>query len=285
MSGKLFLDAGADFFVPDGAAMDEALRRTTHLGIGAHQDDLEILGYSGIAECYQRPDRWFGGVVVTDGAGSARAGAYAGFSDEAMKEVRREEQRKAAHVGGYSILIQLNHPSALVKDSGRSEVVEELTTILRETRPVTVYLHNPADKHDTHVAVLVRCLQAMRNLPQDLRPQKVYGCEVWRSLDWLLDADKQALDASLYPNMAAALVNIFDSQISGGKRYDLATLGRRLANATFFESHALDGKNALIWAMDLTPLVEKPELSIADFTLDFLRRFQDDVEQRLKKFV
>ena len=29
---------------------------------------------------------------------------------------------------------------------------------------------------------------------------------------------------------------MFDSQITGGKRYDLAVLGRRVANATFFDA-------------------------------------------------
>jgi hypothetical protein len=57
----------------------------------------------------------------------------------------------------------------------------------------------------------------------------VLGCEVWRDLDWLLDSDKVALDSSAKPELAAALLKVFDSQISGGKRYDLATLGRRAA--------------------------------------------------------
>jgi len=30
----------ADIFVPDGTPVEAALARTTHLGIGAHQDDL-----------------------------------------------------------------------------------------------------------------------------------------------------------------------------------------------------------------------------------------------------
>ena len=45
---------------------------TTHLGVGAHQDDLEFMALHGILECYQRPDRWFSGIMVTDGRGSSR---------------------------------------------------------------------------------------------------------------------------------------------------------------------------------------------------------------------
>ena len=48
------------------------------------------------------------------------------------------------------------------------------------------------------------------------------------------------MDVSGRDNLAAAMNGVFDSQIAGGKRYDLATIGRRAANATFFESHATD---------------------------------------------
>ena len=33
----------ADIFVPDAKPIDEATARTTHLAIGAHQDDLEFM--------------------------------------------------------------------------------------------------------------------------------------------------------------------------------------------------------------------------------------------------
>ena len=49
-----FHNAGADFFVPDGADADAALARTTHLCISAHQDDIEIMAYHGVAECFGR---------------------------------------------------------------------------------------------------------------------------------------------------------------------------------------------------------------------------------------
>lgn len=279
-----FSQPGADIYIPDNATPQAALRRTTHLCIAAHQDDIEIFAYPGIAACYQKPDLWFTGVVVTDGAGSSRAGAYADYTDAQMKAVRREEQRKAAHLGGYSVQIQLDHPSSAAKDKAGTAVVSDLVAILKEMQPEVVYLHNPADKHDTHVAVLARCITALRSLSVEKRPKKVYGCEVWRSLDWLMDADKQVLDAGAQPNMAAALVALFDSQVSGGKRYDLATLGRRLANATFFESHASDKSTSLVWAMDLSPLMLDDRLSLAQHTLEYLKRFQEDVARRIDKF-
>ena len=111
-----FSHPAADIYVPDASlAPDAALARTTHLCVAAHQDDIEIMAYHGIAECFGRTDRWFSGVVVTNGAGSPRAGVYAHFTDAQMQDVRRAEQRKAALVGDYSIQLQLAHPSSAVK--------------------------------------------------------------------------------------------------------------------------------------------------------------------------
>ncbi len=41
----------------------------------------------------------------------------------------------------------------------------------------------------------------------------------------LPDEDKVAFDLSAQENLQMALLGVFDSQISGGKRYDLATMG------------------------------------------------------------
>jgi hypothetical protein len=131
----------------------------------------------------------------------------------------------------------------------------------------------------------LRALAALRALPKEDRPSKVYGCEVWRDLDWLMDEDKQMLPASARTNIAAALVGVFDSQVTGGKRYDLATAGRRLANATYYAPHGTDQESAVNWGMDLTPLVEDPSLDIAGYVLSFVDRFRSDVEKRLKAFV
>ncbi len=276
---------GADVYVPDGVSEEEALARTTHLCVGAHQDDIEIMAYQGIAQCYQKKDLWFTGVTVTNGSGSPRAGIYGDFSDEEMMAVRREEQRKAAFVGGYSIQYQLGYPSSAVKTPPAGEVVEDLFRIFQAARPATVYLHNPADKHLTHVACLARALEALRRLPGEDRPAKVLGVEIWRDLDWLPDDEKVTLDVSARQNLAAALLGIFDSQVAGGKRYDLAAQGRRLANATFFASHDVDETEALTFALDLTPLVKDPELSLVDFTLAAVDRFKAQVESVLRKLL
>jgi len=279
-----FSSAAADVFVPDGRPVAAALARTTHLCLAAHQDDIEIMAYHGIAECHGRRDRWFTGVVLTDGSGSPRAGKFANYSDEQMKAVRRAEQRRAARIGGYSAVIQLAHPSTVVKSGNSAAVRGDLAALLAACSAKIVYLHNPADKHDTHVAVSLRCLEALRALPAAKRPKQVLGCEVWRNLDWLVDRDKVLLDDSAHPALAAKLIGVFQSQIAGGKRYDRAIAGRRLANATFHTSHATDEASAVTWAMDLTPLVRDPKLSVEKHTLAHLDRLRTDVAARLKKF-
>jgi len=276
-----FHQPNADLFVPDHAAAEQALGRTTHLCIAAHQDDIEIMAYHGIAECFGRRDRGFTGVVVTNGAGSPRSGIYGDYTDDEMQKVRVIEQRKAAYVGEYACQIQLAFPSSSVKNPKETAVVEDLKQILLATRPEIVYLHNLADKHDTHIGVAMRSIAALRAVRGEVRPKKVYGCEVWRDLDWMIDEDKQALPVSSRPNVAASLVGVFDSQVSGGKRYDLATAGRRVAHATYFASHGTDQESAISFAMDLTPLVDDPALSVAEYVLGFVDRLRADVSRRI----
>ncbi|HEY9249906.1 MAG TPA: PIG-L family deacetylase [Rariglobus sp.] len=281
-----FSHSKADVYVPgDARSPEAALAAVTHLCVAAHQDDIEIMAHAGISDCLDTPGKAFGGVVVTNGAGSSRIGPYAQFTDEQMQEIRREEQRKAADIGGYAIQIQLAHPSADVKQAGHAGVAADLAAIFSACRPEVVYLHQPADKHDTHVAVLLRCLAALRALPAGKRPRRVLGCEVWRDLDWMLDADKVVLDSGRHPELAADLLKVFDSQISGGKRYDLATIGRRCANATFHTSHASDKVAGITWAVDLTPLVADATLDVCAFIGAHIERLRADVAGRLARFL
>lgn len=274
-----------DVFIPDNSDPWTALRRVTHLGIVSHQDDLEIAAYHGITECFHSGDKWFGGVVVTDGAGSPRKGVYADYTDEEMQRVRLVEQRKAAFVGEYSVMIQLGYPSDEVKQQNKAPVVQDLKFILEHAQPDILYVHNPCDRHDTHVATFLRCIEAIRELPAEMRPKKVYGCEVWRKLDWLLTEDKVMLWVDKYPHLLRPLLGVFDSQISGGKRYDLAEEGLRHANATYFDSHTTDKTSLLTFAMDLTPLAEDAKLDVEEYTIGYVRRLEQDVAARLKRFV
>ncbi len=278
-----FKNSTAEIFVPDGLPVARALKRVTHLGLGAHQDDLEFMAFHGIAECFASRSKWFGGVTCTDGAGSARAGKFKKFSAAEMMAVRRREQNQAAKIGNYAAMIQLGYPSRAVKNPADESLKNDLKEILSATRPEIIYTHNPADKHDTHIGVLIAALQALRELPRARRPKRIIGCEVWRDLDWLPDADKIVMDVSGHEKLAAKLNGVFKSQIAGGKRYDLATLGRRSANATFFDSHATDAATQVIFGMDLTPLVAHEKLDVVNYVANFIEKFRADVESKLNQ--
>lgn len=273
----------AELFIPDGSTPENALRRTTHMAISAHLDDIEIMAVEPILRCFQQPDFWFSAVVMSDGRGSPRDDLYKDYSDDEMRVVRIKEQKKASIIGEYAALVLLDYPSKAIKDPTDKHTIDDLLLIFDAMSPQFIYTHNLADKHDTHVSTALRVIEALRRLPVAKRPKKLYGCEVWRSLDWLLDSDKVAFDLSAHENLQTALLGIYDSQICGGKRYDLATMGRRKANATYFESHDVDTFRGLSFGMDLTPLIEDDKKSINDFVQEYIGRFAHAVADSLTR--
>ncbi len=232
-----------DVWIPDGLGEDAAFARTTHMGVVAHPDDLEIEGVA----------------------------------------IRRKEQHKAAMVGEYGAMVMLGVTSAAIKDPARPGVVESLADLLRRARPEMVYTHNLADKHDTHVSVSLATIDACRSLPAEARPRRLLGGEGWRDLDWLTGDDKVALDVSARESLSAALIGVFDSQITEGKRYDLAVAGLRRAHATLDESHHLDAAAALAFYMDLTPLLTDTARDPAAFAEERVQRFAADVKGRIQR--
>ncbi|MBH54797.1 MAG: PIG-L family deacetylase [Opitutaceae bacterium] len=274
----------ADILVIPKFELRKALQVTTHLAIGAHQDDLEFMASEGILTCFDAHDKWFTGITVTDGRGSPRIGPYSNYNDEQMRELRRQEQRNAAEIGQYAAQIQLDYKSSEVKGSNRKPAVDDLVQILKEMHPRTIYLHQPADKHDTHVAVMMASIEALRSSKDHHIPDRIIGCEGWRGLDWLADDDKVPLDSSKHPALFQKLTQQFDSQISGGKRYDLAVQGRLRANATFFDSYSPDQGELIAWGIDLKPLVLDPSLSMENFIFGHLNQLTQDVTERIRKF-
>jgi hypothetical protein len=100
----------------------------------------------------------------------------------------------------------------------------------------------------------------------------------------MVDEDKVTFDVTAHENLQAALLGVFDSQVCGGKRYDLATMGRRRANATYFSSHGVDVATGMIYAMDLTPLVADETKSISTYVQRLADRFVQDVMARVARF-
>ncbi len=276
-------NSDSEMCFPEGPSNDLQLRKTTHLGIGAHQDDLEILAIHGILEAYDNPELYFTGVTVTDGRSAPRSGLYTSISDDELWEIRCSEQKKAAEIGRYNAQFLLNYPSQQVKSTDRQMVIDDIKQILSVTSPSIIYTHNPVDKHETHVSVLLCVLQALRELTPPLEGVKLYGCEVWRGLDWLCDEDKIALDVSRHVDLQTTLLKAFDSQTKGGKRYDLATMGRRSANATYDQSHQTNTSDGITYAMDLTLLIQHPEMDISSFVNRVIQNLANDVTERLNR--
>lgn len=274
----------SEIYIPGQEEEALALQRTTHLAIAAHQDDIELMALSGILECFGASDKYFTGVVTSDGAGSPRNALYKDFSDDEMKKVRIKEQKKAAHIGDYSAMVMLGYSSKEIKTNNKY-VIEDYIKLIQATKPDVVYTHNLADKHDTHVAVAIRVVEALRSMPESEKPKKVYGCEVWRDLDWVVDDEKVLFDTSAHPNVANALISVFDSQICGGKRYDLASAGRRIAHATYGASHSVDKADSVSYAMDLTPLIYDNEIDITEYIVGYINKFENDVKSRLNKLI
>jgi LmbE family N-acetylglucosaminyl deacetylase len=265
----------SEIFVPDGIDTAQALSRTTHLGIGAHPDDLEIMAVHGILECFESSDRWFAGVVAADGA--------AGTSGNELATTRRGEQKRAAEIGRYGAVVLLNHPSATLKDRTNDAVVSDLAAVLRATSPEVVYTHNLADAHDTHVAVALAVIAACRRLAEHEKPPRVIGCEVWRDLDWLPADAKVLMPVGEREELEAELIRAFSSQLDAGKRYDRAALGRRHANATFHEIRSADGRLGVVWGMDLTPAAHG-RLEPEELVRGHVRDFERELDERLRRY-
>lgn len=277
--------ADADIFIPDGSSLQKALDRTTHLGIGAHADDLEVLAFHGIIAGYDNPHGWFSGITCTNGSGSPRKGDFAGLSDDRLAEIRKAEQKKAAGIGKYSAVIQLGYASKHIKSVSFSSLVDDIGLIIKTARPNTLYTHNPFDKHDTHRAVCLAVVKAVRRLPSSIKPKTVLGCEVWRDLDWLPAERKVVLDVSGHENLESELLSVFVSQTKGGKRYDVAVSGRRRAQATFLDSHLPDRLTSAVYALDLTPVVVDNSMDIKTFLGDIMNEFRKTVEGENERLI
>ncbi len=267
-------------YIPSGEGIDLALSRTTHLSIGAHPDDLEFMSFHGISACYEKSDAFFTGIVVTDGAGSVKSGPCAGMSAKELIEIRAQEQKKAAAIGKFNALIMLQYESSDLKSTlpiDQRSWIQDLQSLFALCRPKTVYSHNPFDKHPTHLAVILPLIQFLQSLPPSQKPERLYGCEVWRGLDWVLEADRISLPLKEHEALSEALNRIFVSQIDAGKNYAEAIRGRRIANATFTNPHSTDPAPQMELALDLTLLMHQSPDQLLPYFQSMLHRFESEL--------
>ncbi len=249
----------------------------THMVVVAHQDDVEICCPNGIVECYQDDAKGLVSVIVTDGGNSPRAGRFADFTYDQMVAARRLEQIEASKVGNHAELFLLNYTSGEVKDRSNQDPVDDLYEILMENKPECLYTHNLADKHPTHVGVAVKVIEAVRRMPKDCRPKVFLGLEGWRNLDWLSESERLCIDISGYNDLLRKALACHISQCEGGKTYDIAVEGRRIGNATFAQSHAVDEATAITLGMSLMPLIEDDTLDPREFILSKIDLFKSEI--------
>lgn len=265
--------------------LEAALARTTHLGVGAHPDDIEFMGWHPILECLEDRASWLTGVIVSDGRSSPRSGLYADLADDDMVGLRVKEQHHAAVIGRYSAMVHLLYPETgevMGAKASLQPVVDDLKQVIQATRPRVIFTHNLTDKHPHHTVVAVSLIRALRELGAEFFPEQFYGGEVWRGLDWLPLQHKLTFDVSQHQNLTASLMGVYDSQITGGKRYDLATAGRKRANATYHDPLSTDTASVLEYAMDLLPMLKEPELDPAGYAARLIETFRAEVDERLK---
>ena len=283
------LNDNATLYFPEGRTQEEAFEVSQRgpLAIGAHQDDLEIFAMHGIGNAYLGNTPKFVGITVTNGDGSPRKGEFANYTNEEMMAARLQEQNEAAEIGRYGAQIQLGYKSGDIKGENPAKgiaLVADIIEILLQLKPDTLYVHNPFDKHDTHLAITRATIKALRTLPEQERPKHVYGCEVWRGLDWVLSDQKIALDVSTFLELQEKLIDCHKSQIAGSKNYTQATIGRQLANATYLGSHDLEEATAMTYAVDLMPLLKNKNLTMTEFARSYVNPFADKLIGKAKEY-
>ena len=255
--------------------------KVKYLCICAHQDDCEIMAVDGILKGYYSRKYSFALVVTADGGGSARTGEFKDYTDEMMKKVRIEEQEAASEIGRYHSLYLLNYSSKEIKDRNDNRMRDEYIKIIKELKPEVIYTHSILDKHPTHIGVALKVIEAVRSLPKEEQPKLFYGCEVWRGLDWISDDRKIGFDVSRNEKLQKKILNVFKSQIAGGKAYTKASIGRRYANATYYQSHSVDTYKMINYGIDLRPLLKNKDLSVKEFALSFVRDLEKEVSEIL----
>ena len=141
---------------PTASRSRRRCKRITHLGIGAHQDDLEFMAFHGILACFatRRPNGLAASPAPT--APAARAPAVYNIYRRADDGRPPARTKRGGDAGQYGVMIQLDYPSSAVKSPTDAALKNDLKQILAATRPEIVYTHNPADKHDTHIGVVDR---------------------------------------------------------------------------------------------------------------------------------
>lgn len=242
---------------------------TNLLAISAHQDDIEIMAMDGILKAFGSKKYAFYACVVGDGANCYKAGKYSDISDKEMVEQRSQEQTRAGQIGEYDGLYLLKHSRDYLFKN-RELVVKELAKLISDINPDIVYTHNIFDRSETHRLITSMVVDAIMTMPEETRPRLLYGCEIFRSLDWLPERYKVTFDISDNRDLQLRLVGVYDTRAEQSKNYTKAIMGRKMANAAFAACKEIDDEEKLLWyGINLTPVIQK-NIALKDYCIKVL---------------
>lgn len=289
---QLFLPPGFDFYDPKTMALDEkfdpenrghvealqaALARTTHVGVGAHQDDVEIMAGPMLLK---NKDSWMT-VIVTDGAASKSVlnGVATDLTPRQLTDMRQREQREAARETGTPV-IQLKYPSAAVGghmgEGKREEAAFALGTLFAAMpRTQEVFGHNPIDKHATHLGVLAVQTAALRAAkPPQLK--NVYAMEVWGGLTGIPESQLSMFVVEDGKDLAAinTLVGKYQSQIQGqGRDYAATTTARMVGHGGYVSNpHLSNPPVGMVIGLDITDFAKGESCDMGALAKELLER-------------
>ena len=250
---------------------------TNLLAIAAHHDDIEVMAMDGILKAYGSKKYDFYACVLGDGANCIKSGKYADVSDKEMMEARNQEQTRASQIGEYEKLVMLKHSQEELENDEKGKIGKELRELILDVKPDIIYTHNIFDKNPAHRITCKRVIDAILSLDEDDRPRLVYGCELFRSLDWLPDKYKVVFDLSENKELQSRLIGVYDTKIEQFKNYNKAIVGRKMAHAAFGSSVGDGDEDKLIWyGINLTPVVAK-NIDLKDYCTRILSDFNKEM--------
>ena len=235
--------------------------KTRILIIGAHQDDIEIMGCQAIVKA-KEVDAEVIGIVCSDNG-----------------LIRYNEQHKAARMGGFEVH-QLYYSTEMLRNPQIETGI--LNDLIKFYKADFILTHNLMDNHPTHIAVCMRVIKAMRQ--EDFPPCVLFGCEVWGSLDWLPNRTQLVLDYSEI-GVIKSLIGQHQSRITPFRNYTEAAVGRLIANATFCRENKKNEFEMASNVMDMTELVSNHELTPMEFIKQHISMFEQEKLLRIMNFI
>ncbi len=257
--------------------METKVPATTNLlAIASHHDDIELMAMDGVLKAYGSKKYAFYACVVGDASNCNKIGKYADCSDKELMETRNQEQARASQIGEYEDLILLKKSQSDIEDLDNTTIVKELQKIILDINPDVVYTHNIFDRNLSHVRLALKVIEAILALPEESRPRLLYGCEIFRSLDWLPERYRVNFDISDNKEIQSRLIGVYDTMAEHSQNFAKAVVGRKLSNATFLGDKMGEEDKMLWFGLNLTPVISKG-IPLKDYVIKILNDYNKEM--------